>query len=170
MENRNLVLGNEFNVNLKLKGEIQELQLRLREKDELVRLLRSTVDKKDSRIEELEKELESITRKNKSLSLQSENMRKTLEAFNIIGKVEEGTEMLNQKNKFLKAFKEDKVSQKLCSFLLPRDMSELSFCSKLSFSLLRQSPGLMQAISKNTMFDKYNIKYTVVRGNRSLIF
>lgn len=160
-----MILSTEQNVNLKLKGTIKEMHLRLREKDELVRLLRLTIENRENKIEEIKSELEGVMRKNKNMKLQVENMKKTLESFNIIGVVEEGSEYLNQKNKFVTALRNTTTSKYITSFLLPREITELGFTSKIVFSLLRNSPALIQNISANTMFDKHNIKYTIVRGN-----
>lgn len=164
LENRNLILSNEQNVNLKLKGEIKQLNLELRQKDEFIRLLKSQISDKEDKIFQIQKEVENLNRKNDILNLNSKNMKKTLEMFNILGSFEEGSEQLDQKNKFIRALSSKKAAGYICSFLLPSEINELSFVSKFTFSLIRNSPGFIRNLNYGAMFDKHNIKYTTVKS------
>lgn len=55
-----ILLSVEQNKNLKLQGEIKELELRLRGKDELVNTLYVKLERKDLEIKNLKKKIEEL--------------------------------------------------------------------------------------------------------------
>jgi cell division protein FtsB len=157
-----IVLSNEHNINLKLKGEVQELNLKLREKDELIRLLRARLDEKEKGIRKLEDEIEEWKKTEEKLKIDISNLRSTLDIFNIEGVLEESDRRSLHKNKLAIALKEKKVAQKVVSFLVPSEILELSLASKIIKSEICHSPGFLMSVSRSTMYDKHNIKYTAV--------
>lgn len=69
------------------------------------------------------------------------------------------------KNRFTNMLGKSNISQKLVSFLIPREMLELSLASKITNSLVRHSAGLFATVASNSMWDKENIQFTTLRGN-----
>ena len=68
------------------------------------------------------------------------------------------------KNKTTLMFKEPKIIGRVVEFLLPTEVTELMFTSKMIYSQVRTCPGLIQSVCHSTMYDKHNIKVTETQG------
>lgn len=80
-----ILLSVEQNKNLKLQGEIKELELRLRGKDELVNTLYVKLERKDLEIKNLKKKIEELKLTGKQQSTEISVCEDTLKLFNIGG-------------------------------------------------------------------------------------
>lgn len=166
LEKRIIVLSEEQNKNIKLQGEIKNLESQMREKDELITKLWTKLDHKDIEIMFKNSTITDKEREVDSIGLQAKALQETLSLFKISGKYNTQTTTDRFKHRFSTMISTPKTLNRIMEFLIPREMLEVSLTSKLINSQIRHYGGIFATVATNSMWDKENIQFTTLKGKK----
>jgi len=163
-ERRIKELAKQQSDNIVLIGRLKEVEKKLRSQEEIQAMLLERANERDIRIQELELQLQEKIRKAENSEAERDRYSDTLHKFGVFGILGEYSDPNSIGSRFEIVLNKSQIFIRLLSFMTPTDMNELSFTSKINYSLLRNAPNLLNLSFNNVIYDRKVVDRTVVQG------